>query len=543
MCSDWIPAVRRPGGIRNARIGVLSRPSSPKEATFLKLTSDAVAPPADLVVDGFSPFPDVSPAPSLPLLRNSVPLAAGMANTEDRLELLEAMVAGSREGLCVLSPAQVMLRANKVVAELLGFDPAAATGRPVHELGVQSDFDWSIGEEVATTGVAISSVQTLRNGRKLLISGVPVCASDGRLSYVVVTICEITGMGQVMSRLREASDLAERSRSTLAVAASRDLQIDEVVAHSESLAAVRERALQYAVVDSTILLLGETGAGKGIFARMIHQASARTAGPFLEVNCGAIPEGLMEAELFGYAKGAFTGADSKGKIGLVELAHKGTLLLNEIGDLPLSLQVKLLRFLEDGGVWAVGAVKPKRPDVRIIAATNRDLRSMISAGSFRGDLFYRLNVLTLQIPPLREHPEDIPRLVELALTRLERKVNRRRTITPKALAVLSQYSFPGNVRELLNLVERLMVTATRNAIDITDLSPEIQRATGDLSLAFQEAGPTLKEALQQVERQLLRAALERYKTQVRAAKFLGVTQSTVARKAKQYGLCYDGRAS
>jgi transcriptional regulator with PAS, ATPase and Fis domain len=343
-----------------------------------------------------------------------------------------------------------------------------------------------------------------------------------------------------MSRLRDAVEHAEQSRSMLALTADRELQLEDVVAQSPSLAAVRETALQYAAVDSTVLLLGETGAGKGLFARLIHQASARAGGPFLEVNCGAIPEGLMEAELFGYAKGAFTGADSKGKIGLVELAHRGTLLLNEIGDLPLGLQVKLLRFLEDGEVWAVGAVKAKRPDVRIIASTNRDLEGMIAAGTFRGDLFYRLNVLCLEIPPLRDHAEDIPRLVELTLARLERKVKRRRAITPAALRALSHYPFPGNVRELLNLVERLMVTSASDTIDIADLPQALLRVAGDAPGSGPRAQPTLRKALQKVESQLLKEALARYKTQALAAKHLGVTQSTVARKAKRYNL--DGEA-
>ncbi|HEX5600250.1 MAG TPA: sigma 54-interacting transcriptional regulator, partial [Hyphomicrobiaceae bacterium] len=380
------------------------------------------------------------------------------STTTASLEMLEAMVEGAREGLCILSPQAILLRANQAAGELLGFEPRQATGRPVHELGVDRDFDWSIGGKVAATRVAVSTIQTLRNGRKVLVSGVPVVSGAG-LSYVVVTIREITGMGQMMSRLRDAVELAEQSRSTLAITTGREPQLDEVVANSRPLAAVRDKALQYAAVDSTVLLLGETGAGKGLFARLIHQASARSGGPFLEVNCGAIPEGLMEAELFGYAKG---------KIGLVELAHKGTLLLNEIGDLPLSLQVKLLRFLEDGEVWAVGAVKPKRPDVRIIAATNRDLPGMIAEGRFRGDLFYRLDVLALQIPALRDHPEDIPRLVEVALVRAEKRLRRRRGITPEAVEALSRYPFPGNVRELSNLAERLVVTATSEMIDVAD---------------------------------------------------------------------------
>jgi PAS domain S-box-containing protein len=483
----------------------------------------AVAIDLDKTAANFESVPDATRSLSVP--------ASAL-----RLEMLEAMVDGAREGLCILDPRSIMLHSNQVAGDLLGFEPKQAAGRPVHEMGVDRDFDWSIGGEVAAGRVAVSTIQTLRTGRKLLVSGVPFSSAAGKLAYIVITIREITGMGQVMSRLRDAVELAEQSRSTLAVGAGRDLQLEESVAQSPALAEVRETAFQYAAVDSTVLLLGETGAGKGLFARLIHQASARSGGPFLEVNCGAIPEGLMEAELFGYAKGAFTGADSKGKIGLAELAHKGTLLLNEIGDLPLGLQVKLLRFLEDGEVWAVGAVKPKRPDVRVIASTNRDLQGMIAAGTFRGDLFYRLNVLCLEIPPLRDHAEDIPRLVELTLSRLERKVKRRRSITPAALRTLAHYPFPGNVRELLNLVERLMVTSMSDTIDVADLPPALLRLTGQPPGPQPDSVPTLRKALQKVESQLLRDALARFKTQALAAKHLGITQSTVARKAKQYGL-------
>jgi transcriptional regulator with PAS, ATPase and Fis domain len=471
-------------------------------------------------------------------MEESLPLGPRKTPPESALrpEMLAAMVEGAREGLCIMDPRSVLLHSNQVAGQLLGFEPKAAGGRPVYDLGADRAFDWSVVGDVVTGRVAVSTVQTLRTGRKLLVSGVPIWSEDGELSFIVVTIREITGMGQVMSRLREAVEEAEHSRSTLAIIPGRELQLDDIVAQSPTLAEVRGMALQYASVDSTVLLLGETGAGKGMFARLIHQASPRTRGPFLEVNCGAIPEGLMEAELFGYAKGAFTGADPRGKIGLVELAHKGTLLLNEIADLPLGLQVKLLRFLEDGEVWAVGAVKPKRPDVRIIASTNRDLPGMIAAGTFRGDLFYRLNVLCLEIPPLREHAEDIPRLVELTLSRLERRIKRRRIITPAALRRLSLHPFPGNVRELLNLVERLMVTSTGDTIDVGDLPAALLGGPGETPGLSPGSVPTLRKALQKVESQLVRDALARYKTQALAAKHLGITQSTVARKAKRYGL-------
>jgi transcriptional regulator with PAS, ATPase and Fis domain len=244
----------------------------------------------------------------------------------------------------------------------------------------------------------------------------------------------------------------------------------------------------------------------------------------------------MEAELFGYAKGAFTGADSRGKVGLVELAHAGTLLLNEIGDLPLGLQVKLLRFLEDGEIWSVGGVKGKRPDVRILAATNRDLAAMIAQGTFRKDLFYRLNVLSIRIPPLREHPEDILWLVELMLLELEHKLHKRRSITPAALDVISHYPFPGNVRELWNLVERLVVSTNTETIDVRDLPVEVSQTAALAAAALPGPRGGLREALMRLEATILREALERYGTQMCAAKYLGIAQATVARKAKQYGL-------
>jgi transcriptional regulator with PAS, ATPase and Fis domain len=219
----------------------------------------------------------------------------------------------------------------------------------------------------------------------------------------------------------------------------------------------------------------------------------------------------------------------------------GTLLLNEIGDLPIGLQVKLLRFLEDGEVWSIGAVKPKRPDVRIVAATNRDLARMIREGSFRGDLFYRLNVLTINIPPLREHPADIADLVDMMLAKLECKVGRRRVFAPEALEALAAYQFPGNIRELWNLVERLVVTTPGETIMPRDLPPEISSTAGPVR-SDKHARPGLRKARQEVEAHLLRDALARFGTQARAAKHLGVTQSTIARKARQYGLSGSGTA-
>jgi PAS domain S-box-containing protein len=452
------------------------------------------------------------------------------------IEVLEAMVEGSRDGLWILTDKQVILNANRVAVQFFGIRKEDVIGREVRDLALGAGMDWSIIAEVVSRRVAVTALQTLPDGRKLLTSGTPIFAGDGKLLYVVLTVRDITAVRRLMARLDETTEISQKYRSELRKVELREVQAGEIVAKSEVMRAVLDKAVQYAAVDSPVLILGETGTGKGVFAKLVHQASSRTAGPFLEVNCGAIPEGLIEPELFGYVRGAFTGADSKGKVGLVELAHGGSLLLNEIGDLPLGLQVKLLKFLEDGEVWPVGGVKAKRPDVRIIAATNRDLAGMSTGGTFRKDLFYRLNVLSIQLPPLREHPQDVPWLVAMMISQLEKKLGRRTRIEPPAMDLIARYSFPGNIRELWNLVERLIVTTPRESIGVADLPVEISQGAELSAGTLLETGGTLQKALDKVEAAMLKEALARYGTQAAAAQHLGVAQSTIARKLKQYGL-------
>jgi PAS domain S-box-containing protein len=453
--------------------------------------------------------------------------------------LLDAVVEGSIDGVCLLTADGAVLKANRVALEILGVPQEEVIGRSAAVVFARAGAECSVLADVRRQKLTVTGVETFGDGRRVLLSGTPVVDELGEIRHIVLNLRDSTGFSRVMRKLQETLGPAEAYRPPTA-ATIRDLAAPEAVLRSAVMRAQHDKAVQYAAVDSPVLLLGETGTGKGVFARLVHHASPRNAGAFVEVNCGAIPEGLIEAELFGYVKGAFTGADAKGKTGLVELAHMGTLLLNEIGDLPIGLQVKLLRFLEDGEVWSIGAVKPKRPNVRIVAATNRDLGRMIHDGTFRGDLFYRLNVLSINIPPLREHPEDIADLVAMVLSKLERKVGRRRTFTPDALHALAAYRFPGNIRELWNIVERLVVTTEGETITTADLPPEITQLTGPARGEDLER-PSLRKARQKVEAQLLRDALNRFGTQARAAKHLGVTQSTIARKVRQYGLS-DGVA-
>jgi len=418
----------------------------------------------------------------------------------NRVALLEAMVEGAEDGLVVLDERGAVRHLNGMAERLTGLRTAA------------------IAREALERCIPVAEIQMLPDGRTLLVSARPI--PDGGGGHVVLTVRDVSEVGRLMARFQRTAETSRRYQRALRP-------------HGESapMRAAREMAIRCAAAELPVLLLGETGTGKGLFAELIHEASERRRGPFLEVNCGAIPDGLVEAELFGYARGAFTGADARGKAGLVELAEGGTLLLDEIGDLPPGLQVKLLRFLEGGEIRAVGAVRGKRPDVRVVAATNRDLAEMVARGAFRADLFYRLNVLTIRLPPLREHPDDVPALVELMLTRLEQTLRRRLRVSPDALERLTRYAFPGNVRELANLIDRLGVTARADTIDVADLPPEITAPA-----PARTAPGLLREAVRRVEASMLRDALERYGTQELAARHLGVGQATVARKARRYGL-------
>jgi len=436
------------------------------------------------------------------------------------------MVEGATEGLVLLSADSLVLHANRAAVAMIGGEANAIIGQSIQE-GFFKDA-LSIGE-VLTTNLVVTRAHELPDGRSILVAARPVMAGAAR---VLLTLCDISAMKQLMNRAQSARPMPNRTWAEMRGTEATAVDGVPIVTISAVMQHVRDKALQCAAVDSPVLLLGETGTGKGVFAKLVHEASARRSGPFYVLNCGAIPEGLLEAELFGYARGAFTGADPRGKVGIIELAHTGTLLLDEVGDLPRGLQVKLLRFLEAGEVWPVGASKAKRPDVRIVAATNCDLRQMIADGAFRRDLYYRLHVLSINIPPLRDRREDIPWLVAMMLDQLERKLGIRKRIAPQALEEICRLPLLGNVRELWNLIESLTVTASTDTIRTTDL-PGTPEASGTEFL--KDAG-NLRETLGKVEAQILRETLQRYGTQSKAARHLGVAQATIARKTKRYGL-------
>ena len=318
---------------------------------------------------------------------------------------------------------------------------------------------------------------------------------------------------------------------------------DSIISRSTAMEKIKKRALQVASSNSTVLITGESGTGKGLLARAIHKESPRCSKPFVSVNCAAIPETLLESELFGYERGAFTGAEKNGKLGKFQLADKGTLFLDEIGDMPLHLQVKLLSCLQNRQVDPVGAVRPVDVDVRIIAATNKDLEEMIRQNQFREDLYFRLNVIPLYIPPLRERPEDISMLVQHIIMKFSMAMGKAVTgIEADAMDVLLSYSWPGNIREVENVIEYAINMEQSDTITVDSLPEKLVRknkhvnsgsGTGMMHIS-------LKTQLDSAEKQILRECLNQtgwnLEGKRQAAEQLGISESTLYRRLKQLGL-------
>lgn len=316
----------------------------------------------------------------------------------------------------------------------------------------------------------------------------------------------------------------------------KEYNFNNIISKNEKMAAIFDTIVKVARYKSTILITGESGTGKELVAKAIHFNSDRSASPFVAVNCGAIPENLLESELFGHMKGSFTDA-VRTKKGLFEEADGGTLLLDEIGELPLSLQVKLLRVLQDGEIRRIGDSRSIKIDLRIVAATVKDLDKAVKEGHFRDDLFYRLNVLPVRIPPLRERKEDIPLLVDHFIAKINDNLGKTvRGVTPDALKILLRYSWPGNVRELENVVERGLVLTETDAIDVENLPPEVHRSSE--SSAFSQLEEySIKKTTRILETELIRKALRKtHGNHTHASKILEISHRTLLYKIKEYGI-------
>jgi two-component system NtrC family response regulator len=360
---------------------------------------------------------------------------------------------------------------------------------------------------------------------------------SGAYDYVTKPI-DYEGLVLAVHRAMERQSLLEEVRS-LRSALDERYGFENIVGRSKRLLHVLDMASRVAQHDSTVLLLGETGTGKELLARAIHQNGRRKNKPFITINCGAIPKELLESELFGFTRGAFTGAHTA-KAGKIEMADGGTLFLDEVGELPLDMQVKLLRLLQNGEIEKLGSTAQAVVDVRVIAATNRNLPAMIEDGAFREDLYYRLAVVPLAFPPLRERKEDIPELVQHLLRKLKtRHGHPDLTVAPALVSHLCNYRWPGNVRELENVLERMLVLSSGNQIGLADLPDEMKQtppAQGSFLLDLPENGISLEG----VERELLLRAIEKFNgNQTQAARFLDISRRTLIYRMEKHGLRRD----
>ena len=396
-------------------------------------------------------------------------------------------------------------------------------------------FNNAVSMEVLEKRKKVTSLATINKiNKRVLIVGNPCFDENGEIYQVLTVMRDITELVKLKNNLEEMERRNEKYLNELNYFRNKYKEDENIVGESTSINKLKELIGYVAKTDTTVLITGETGCGKEVFSREVYKKSNRCNSPYVKVNCAAIPDNLIESELFGYEKGAFTGALNKNKPGMFEIANGGTILLDEIGEMPLNLQSKLLRVLQEKEVMRIGATKSIKLDVRVIAATNQDLSHLIKIGKFREDLFYRLNVVPIKIPALRERKDDISLLAYRFLEKFNSKYDKEKSFDNGAMQALESYEWPGNIRELENVIERLIVVDDKSFITYNEIASVIGKDI--VEAAVISSNLTLKEAVERVEREMIENALKNFKSTYKAASALGVTQPTVFRKAKALGV-------
>lgn len=453
----------------------------------------------------------------------------------------DTMIESFYDGIWILDADGIVLNVNTVALNLHGLKADEIVGKHIMELVRRGIIDRSATMEVFATKKRVHMLQYLAKGRKyLLVTATPIFDEKAQLFQVVVTDRDMTELKGMWERLEHTLMLQGSSNKQILNKGMLEVKGTKVVAESEGMQRVLMIALRLGQLSvSNVLLLGESGTGKGLLAKFIHENSPRNSQPFIQVNCAALPEGLVEAELFGYEKGAFTGAKDSGKIGLLELSQEGTIFLDEIGELPATTQAKLLKCIDEREIMPLGGLKTKRIRCSIITATNRDVEDLVRRGLFREDLYYRLNSFNIKIPPLRGRPEDIVELAKNFLFIYNQTYRTEKQISLNAFERLKNYFFPGNVRELDNLIRNAIVMSDKNILDeyiqnflndarARDTSPEMERPCG--------IDKHLNDEIKRVEVSVLKETLKRCKSTREMAKYLGISQATVVRKLRKHNL-------
>ncbi len=439
--------------------------------------------------------------------------------------LMQIILDSITEGVFTIDPEKNIISFNKAAEKITGVPKEEAIGRKCYEV-----FTSNICQKQCALEI------TLTTGKPITNLPINVLSRNGKIIPLSISTAVLRNQeGEVIGAVETFRDLSVVE--TLRKELSQQYKFEDIISKNYRIHKIFKILPDIAESDSTILIQGPSGSGKELFAKAVHNLSPRKEGPFVVVNCGAIPETLLESELFGYVKGAFTDA-RKDKPGKFELASKGTIFLDEIGDIPLSLQVKLLRVLQDKTYEPLGSIQPKKADVRVIAATNKDLLKLVGLGKFRDDLYYRLNVLKIELPPLSERRDDIPLLIDHFIEKMNIRLGKKiKGISHEALNLLMQYDFPGNIRELENIIEHAAVLCRGKIISCEHLPPEILDRMESIKVVIPESqGDKLLRAQ---EKHLIRKVLEKHGGhRGKAARELGIHPTTLWRKMKRYGIRY-----
>ncbi|HZG72545.1 MAG TPA: sigma 54-interacting transcriptional regulator [Chondromyces sp.] len=418
--------------------------------------------------------------------------------------------------------------ANKAVERISGISLNKIIGKTSAEL-----MDEGIIVSQSSTGLQrkypLTITQKLNTGVEVFITSKPVLNEKGERVCFICNYRELKSLNDLYKAHLKHEDADYHELQELR---TRLLQTDDWIGESQQMKNIKEKVFKVARTEASVLIMGESGVGKEIVAKTIHKLSNRAPYPFVQINCGAIPENLLEAELFGYEKGAFTGAGSK-KMGLLEVANNGTVLLDEIGEMPLHLQVKLLRVIQTKEITRVGGTIPVKLNIRFLSATNRDLEQMIEENRFREDLYYRLNVVPIVIPPLRERKEDILPLARYFLQRFVKKYDVRKELSMATCQLLEQFEWPGNVRQLENIIERTVIMTEEEWIHPDSLPFELSKRGSRSS--FQTIIP-LKQVVEETEKDMILLALRTYKSIREAARYLEIDHTTLIRKMKKWNI-------
>ncbi|MEB2298845.1 sigma 54-interacting transcriptional regulator [Lysinibacillus xylanilyticus] len=441
-------------------------------------------------------------------------------STDLEMEALLQILDYSSDEIFVLDENRRIIFVNNACERHYGLKKSDVIGRFSDELFNEGYWTPSILPEVYEKKRPIFIKQTTILGAELLTSAIPIINKDNEIKLIVTTAQEL--QNYKMLKLTQQNKIDSNQEPNVIEAA--------MMTNNKKVKKLLLFAQKVAKTESTVLIQGESGTGKGLLAQQIHNASNRKSHPFITINCAAIPADLLEAELFGYSAGSFTGANKGGKIGLIESADEGTLFLDEIGELSLPLQAKLLRVIQDKTFIPIGSAKEKKVNVRIIAATNRKLIEMVEKKQFREDLFYRLNVIDIELPLLRERKEDIIPLTYKFLYKFNDMYETNKVISEKCLKLFTEYSWPGNIRQLENVMERLVIISD-DVIDVEDL-PELMYR--QIEQAHQDSPATLREAIDLVKEKMVKKSYEKYGSSRRVASDLQISQTQASKLIRKY---------